>query len=159
MSNDVSVNRELITASIDISASPAQVWALVGDLSRMGEISPQCKKMFIRGGGPVEVGTRTINLNRQGWKWWPTRSKVVSYEPERKLALRIAENSTIWTYELEPIDGGTRLTESRTTPHGVTDLSNFLSRHVLGGTTEFEDELQRGIETTLARIKAIVEKA
>ena len=37
----------------------------VSDLRRMGEWSPQCRKMFIRG-NPVGVGTRTININRRG---------------------------------------------------------------------------------------------
>ncbi|GAA1737671.1 SRPBCC family protein [Aeromicrobium alkaliterrae] len=151
------VNRDIITASIDIAAPPAAVWAVVSDLKRMGEWSPQCRRMIIRG-GEVTQGTRTININRQGWKFWPTRSYVKVFEPERSLALKIAENGTVWTYDLEPTAAGTRLTESRTAPNGVSNLSNFLSKHVLGGTENFEDELQRGIEDTLARIKHEVEK-
>ncbi len=151
------VNRDNITASIDIDATPAQVWSIVSDLRRMGEWSPQCRRMFIRG-GEVKQGTRTINVNRQGWKVWPTRSYVKVFEPEKTLALKIAENGTVWTYDLEPTATGTRLTESRTAPDGVSDLSNFLTKHVLGGTEAFEDELQRGIEDTLARIKAVAER-
>ncbi len=151
------VNRDIITASIEISAPPAVVWAIVSDLKRMGEWSPQCRRMIVRG-GEVKQGARTINVNRQGWKVWPTRSYVKVFEPERTLALKIAENGTVWTYELEPTSGGTRLTESRTAPDGVSSLSNFLSKHVLGGTENFENELQRGIEDTLARIKHEAEK-
>jgi len=150
-------NRDIITASIDIAATPAQVWAIVSDLRRMGEWSPQCRRMFIRG-GEVKQGTRTININQQGWKLWPTRSYVKVFEPERTLALKIAENGTVWTYDLEPTATGTRLTESRTTPQGVSGASNFLVEHVLGGVDNFEVELQRGIEATLARIKAEAER-
>ncbi|MCK5890212.1 MAG: SRPBCC family protein [Aeromicrobium sp.] len=151
------VNRDIITDSIEIAAPPAVVWALVSDLKRMGEWSPQCRRMIVRG-GEVAQGTRTININRQGWKVWPTRSYVKVFEPERTLALKIAENGTIWTYELEPVAGGTRLTESRTAPNGVSSLSNFLSKRVLGGTENFEAELERGIQDTLARIKHEAEK-
>ncbi len=151
-------NRDIITATVDIAAPPSAVWAIVSDLKRMGEWSPQCRRMIVRG-GVVEQGARTINVNRQGWKVWPTRSYVKVFEPERTLALKIAENGTIWTYELEPTADGTRLTESRTAPNGVSSLSNFLSKHVLGGTENFEAELERGIQDTLARIKREAEKA
>ncbi|MGJ9413093.1 SRPBCC family protein [Aeromicrobium sp. CF4.19] len=151
------VNRERIEASIDIDASPAEVWSVVSDLKRMGEWSPQCRRMIVRG-GEVGVGTRTININRQGWKVWPTRSEVKIFEPERQLALKIAENGTVWTYELEPTATGTRLTEHRTAPHGVSSLSNTLTQHVLGGTESFETDLQSGIEQTLHTIKSTVER-
>lgn len=151
-------NRSLIEDSVEIDASPAAVWAVVSDLRRMGEWSPQCRRMIIRG-GEVRQGTRTININRQGWKVWPTRSYVKVYEPERELALKIAENGTVWSYRLEELEGGrTRLTESRTAPNGVSNLSNVLTKHVLGGTDEFEQGLQQGITETLQRIKAEVER-
>ncbi len=151
------VNRERIEATIDIDAPPADVWAVVSDLRRMGEWSPQCKKMIIRG-GEVAQGTRTININRQGWKVWPTRSYVKVFQPERELALKIAENGTVWTYELEPTATGTRLTEHRTAPNGVSSLSNTLTKHVLGGTENFETDLEKGMQQTLSRIKAAVEQ-
>ncbi|GAA2074430.1 SRPBCC family protein [Aeromicrobium halocynthiae] len=150
-------NRERIEGSIEIDAPPARVWEVVSDLRRMGEWSPQCKKMIIRG-GEVKQGTRTINVNRQGWKVWPTRSYVKVFEPERELALKIAENGTVWTYELEPTSTGTRLTEHRTAPNGVSSLSNFLSRNVLGGTENFEAELEQGIAETLRHIKVAAEQ-
>lgn len=151
-------NRSLIEDSVEIDAPPAAVWAVVSDLRRMGEWSPQCRRMIIRG-GEVKQGTRTININRQGWKVWPTRSYVKVYEPERELALKIAENGTVWSYRLEELEGGrTRLTESRTAPNGVSNLSNVLTKHVLGGTDEFEQGLQQGITETLQRIKAEVER-
>lgn len=150
-------NRERIEGSIDIDAPPSRVWEVVSDLRRMGEWSPQCKKMIIRG-GEVKQGTRTINVNRQGWKVWPTRSYVKVFEPERELALKIAENGTVWTYELEPTATGTRLTEHRTAPDGVSSLSNMLTKNVLGGTENFEAELEEGIAETLRHIKAAAEQ-
>jgi len=152
-----SVHRERIEASVDITAPPAEVWGLVSDLRRMGEWSPQCRKMFIFG-GEVKAGTRTLNLNRQGWKWWPTNAVVAAFEPEKKLALRIVENRSVWTYELEPTATGTRLTESRTIPRGVSGVSKALTKVALGGTESFETELETGIKQTLQRIKTEVER-
>jgi len=33
--------------------------------------------------------------------------------PEQKLAFRVNENNTVWSYELEPTGTGTRVVESR----------------------------------------------
>ncbi|EFQ83645.1 hypothetical protein HMPREF0063_11308 [Aeromicrobium marinum DSM 15272] len=149
-------NRDLISASIDIAAPPEKVWSIVSDLKRMGEWSPQCRKMIVRG-GEVGVGTTTINVNRRGLLVWPTRSKVKVFEPNRELAFRVVENGTVWSYELEPTATGTRLTESRRAPHGVKKVSNVLTNSLMGGTDDFETELQAGIESTLATIKSTAE--
>jgi uncharacterized protein YndB with AHSA1/START domain len=149
-------NQQLIDGTIDIAAPPAAVWAIVSDLKRMGEWSPQCRKMYVFG-GPVKLGTRTLNINGQGKLRWPTNAKVVAFEPERTLAFRIVENGTVWTYELEPTPTGTRLTEIRKAPSGVSKLSNFLTDKVLGGTDDFEAALGTGIRRTLERIKAEAE--
>lgn len=152
------VNREQISASIEIQAPPERVWDLVSDPTRMPEWSPQCRKTIVRGKGPVGVGTTTMNINRRGLLFWPTRAKIKEFEPNRRFAFKIAENGTIWSYDLEPTATGTRLTESRHAPNGVSDLSNFLTRNVLGGTENFEDELELGMKQTLARIKAAAER-
>lgn len=151
-------NQERIKGSIEIAASSAAVWAIISDLKRMGEWSPQCRKMVVFG-GEVRQGTRTLNLNGQGRLRWPTNAKVIAFEPEKKLAFRIVENRTVWTYELEPTATGTRVIESRTAPRGVTGISNFLVEKVLGGVPEFEAALGRGIGRTLERIKAEAERA
>ncbi|MEJ7636027.1 SRPBCC family protein [Aeromicrobium sp.] len=150
-------NQPVIQDSIEIDAPPTAVWSVVSDLKRMGEWSPQCVRMQVFG-GEVKEGTRTLNVNKQGKLRWPTNAKVVDFVPEQKLAFRIVENRTVWTYELEPTPTGTRLTESRRAPKGVSGLSNVLTQRVLGGTAEFEASLQQGIRRTLERIKAEAEK-
>jgi uncharacterized protein YndB with AHSA1/START domain len=151
-------NQPLIQHSIQIDAPPAVVWGIVSDLRRMGEWSPQCVRMVVLG-RELGVGTRTINLNRQGWKRWPTTARVVVFEPEQTLAFRIPANRSVWTYELEPTgDGaGTVLTESRRAPAGISALSNALVGAGLGGTERFESSLSDGILRTLDRIKSAAE--
>ncbi|NRQ51195.1 SRPBCC family protein [Aeromicrobium stalagmiti] len=151
-------NQQLIDGTIDIDATPATVWGIVSDLRSMGERSPQCRRMFVLG-QEIGLGTRTFNLNRQGWKRWPTNAKVVAFEPERRIAFQILENRTVWTYELEPTATGTRLTESRTAPRGVSKVSNVATQRFLGGTDTFEVSLKDGIRRTLEQVKAAAEKA
>jgi len=52
-----------IEANIEIDAPPREVWAVVSDLKRVGEWSPQCLRMRVF--GPVRLGARAVNLNRQ----------------------------------------------------------------------------------------------
>lgn len=154
------VNREDISAAVDIDAPPERVWDLLTDLSRMPDWSPQCRKMWVRGSDKtVRAGATTVNLNRRGLLFWPTRAKIKECVAPSRFAFKIAENGTVWTYDLEPTATGTRLTESRRAPNGVSDLSNFLTRNVLGGTENFEDELEAGMRQTLERIKAAAESA
>lgn len=149
-------NQQLIEGSIEIAAPPARVWALLSDLRRMGEWSPQCTRMMVLG-REIKVGTRTLNLNRQGNLRWPTTAKILAFEPDEKLAFRIVENRCVWTYELKATATGTKLTESRTAPKGVSGFSNFATQKGLGGTEKFEVALSTGIHTTLDRIKAAAE--
>lgn len=147
-----------LEASIDINASPQDVWAIVADLQRMGEWSPQCKKMKVIG-GTVREGAKTVNINRKGLLVWPTTSKVVRFEPNKSVAFRIAENRTIWSYNIEATETGTKLTERREAPTGTSQVSQFLVKTVFGGNDSFEVELVKGMNATLERVKSEAEAA
>lgn len=145
----------LLQAEIDIDASPEKVWALVSDLSLMPKWSPQCTLM--KAFGPLRPGTKTINVNRRNFLFWPTTSRVTEVVPERKLAFRVNENNTVWAYELEPTATGTRLIESRHAENGVKPVSNLLVNAVMGGVPSFERELIDGMNASLTRIKEAAE--
>jgi uncharacterized protein YndB with AHSA1/START domain len=145
----------LLQAQIDINAPVATVWALVSDLSRMPQWSPQCRMM--RPLGPLRQGTRTINLNRRNYAFWPTTSTVTEVIREKKVAFRVNANGTVWSYELEPTDVGTRLVESRHAENGVKPLSNMTINALFGGVPGFERELVDGMNQSLARIKVAAE--
>ena len=142
--------------SVEVAASPERVWSLVTDLPRMAAWSPQVVKTIVLG-HPVRRGTRTININRRGPLVWPTRSKVVRFEPHHDFAFRIAENTVVWSFRLEPTATGTRVTQRRETPHGISGISRGLTRVALGGQETFSSELRDGMRQTLARIKAEAE--
>ncbi|MGF7119984.1 SRPBCC family protein [Rhodococcus sp. BE178] len=144
-----------LEATIEIAATPQDVWTIVSDLKRMGEWSPQCCKMRVS--GEVREGTKTFNLNRKGFLVWPTTAKVIRFEPNKAIAFRIAENRTIWSYTLEATETGTRVVERREAPTGTSQLSQFLIKTVLGGAEAFEADMIVGMNTTLARIKSEAE--
>lgn len=146
----------ILQAEVDINAPVATVWELVSDLKKMPQWSPQCRLM--KPIGQLRQGARTINLNRRGLMFWPTTSRITELIPEKKLAFRVNENNTIWTYELEPTEAGTRLIETRHAENGTTAVSNFLVQNMMGGVPNFENELIEGMNASLKRIKAAAER-
>lgn len=144
--------------SVTIAASPATVWGLVGDLTRMAEWSPQVDST--RMSGTTSEGTRFTNRNVHGELAWITHGEVVRHEPERHLAFRIEENWAVWSFDLEATaDGGTVLHQHRTTPEGISPLSLELTEGYLGGLEEFTRTLRAGMRSTLAGIRASAEGA
>jgi uncharacterized protein YndB with AHSA1/START domain len=148
----------LIEQSTEIAATPEKVWSIVSDLKRMGEWSPQCRKVIVRG-GTVKLGAKTINVNKRGLLVWPTTAKVVRFEPNKQIAYRITENHTVWGFEITPTDTGSRLTERREAKNGqTTKVSSTLVDLAFGGNDSFEAELEEGMRETLTKIKAAAER-
>ena len=146
-----------IEVSTEIAAPPAAVWELVSDLRNMSRWSPQCRKTIVRG-GVMQEGAKLININRQGLLVWPTQAMVTEFVPEQKVAFKIRENWTVWSFTLIPTtDGGTRLVQRREAPKGISDISVKLTNAVLGGVDDFTAGLEQGMTETLARIKAEAE--
>ena len=147
---------DVLEFSTEIDAPVERVWSIVSDLKRMGEWSPQCRKMVVF--GEVRQGARTLNINRKGMLVWPTTANVVALAPKERIAFRVSENKTVWSYTLEAIGSGTRVTERREAPNGTSALSQFFVKRFLGGNSGLEADLKRGMESTLARIKTEAER-
>ena len=145
--------------SIDIEAPPAEVWELVGDVCRMSEWSPQVDSVRLRDGfDRTELGAQFTNLNHEGELQWKTHGEVVRFDAARELAFRIRENWVVWSFLLEPLgSGGTRLTQRRETPEGISDFSLELTDKYLGGQDAFTAILRAGMRETLERIRAAAE--
>ena len=146
-----------LEASTDISATPEQVWKVVGNLKRMPRWSPQCVRMRLLGG--VREGTYSLNWNRQGRKRWPSASKIVRIQPGEAIAFRTLTNNSVWSFEVTPTPTGCRLTERRTVPPaGTARVSATIVKYLLGGEDNFDEEMLDGMKATLANIKAAVEQ-
>jgi hypothetical protein len=143
-------------ANIEINASPEAVYDLISDLPRMGEWSPENIGGEWQGGGSGKVGDRYIGHNQAGERSWSVPVMVTAADRGRcfEFVTRPDEGPCVrWTYRLEPIEAGTRVTE-------VWDVEQ-LPAPMQGRTQEQLDERSRVIEaalaTTLAALKATAE--
>lgn len=151
MTDEVSVNREI--------AAPAdQVWAMVSDVTRMGEWSPETEGATWLGGatGP-EPGAKFRGTNRNGNKKWKTVSTIVDAEPGRLLSFRVAVAGlkiADWRYAFEPIATGCRVTETWIEQRGR--VAKALAKPVTG-VGDRATHNRQGMEQTLDRLKAAAE--
>lgn len=146
----------LLEETTEIAAPPERVWQLVTDLPRMASWSPEVAKTIVRG-GPVGLGTKTLNINRRGFRVWPTRAKVIRFEPHTEFAFRIKDNKTIWSFSLAPTAAGTQVTQRREAPDGLTLISARGLKLMFGGIENYQALAREGMKQTLARIKSEVE--
>ncbi len=130
--------RPLLEQSIEIAAPVAEVWALVSDVRRMPEWSPQVTSTRLRSGFETcELGAQFTNRNAYGELEWTTHAEIVRFEPERELAFRVEENWAIWSFHLSTSGDGTLLTQRRELPDGLSDLSRELTDGFMGGQDAF----------------------
>lgn len=154
--NDI---RPLLEQSIEIAAPVAEVWALVSDVRRMPDWSPQVTSTRLRSGFETcELGTQFTNRNVYGELEWTTHAEIVRCEPEQELAFRVEENWAIWSFQLSSADsGGTLLTQRRELPDGLSDLSQELTDGFMGGQDAFAESQLAGMRETLEGIKTTAE--
>lgn len=151
------------TVSMDVAAPPEKVYDLVSDITRMGEWSPECQRCsWARGATGPEVGARfwARNKGRRGPSW-VNMPKVVAAERGREFAFNRSGpgiGSYTWRYRFEPVDGGTRVTESYDVEKPLPAAMSWLTERWTGS-SDRDADLRRGMLTTLERIKAAAEKS
>lgn len=148
--------REL-RAETTIAAPPEKIWAVITDLSRMPELSPELMKMLPLKPGGLKLGQQYLGLNKRKAMIWPTRSVVAVLEPEKTLAWDTKSSGARWIYDLSPDGAGTKVVHRRPVPKKLTLLSKLFAPVALGGSDGHADELEAGMATTLQRLKAAVE--
>lgn len=145
-------------ARIWIDAAPEHVYALVSDLSRMGEYSPECYRVeWLDGSTDPVVGARFRGDNRSGPFKWSRVSEILVADPAREftfqtVATRRFRDSTVWRYTFEPADGGTLVTESYSLRFASFAIRLF---ERLSGRPE---RMPANMQQTLERIKAAAEQ-
>jgi hypothetical protein len=109
MSSTVSVVTE-VSAPVDV------VWAMVTDLPRMGEWSPENQGgEWVKGATGPAVGARFKGHNKSGKRSWSTSVEVNACDAPRTFSFGLmvgGKNWCDWVYELEPTASGTRVTHS-----------------------------------------------
>lgn len=150
--------RDEVTVSMD--ASPAMVWGLVSDVTRIGEFSPETFEAEWLGRavqtGP-EVGSTFrghVRRNGIGPVYW-TLCRVTEWKPEREFAFVVVIRGVpvnTWGYRITPTATGCDVTEYfRLSPLPPLRLYWALLGHWRNRTNV------DGMRQTLERIKAVVE--
>ena len=100
-----------VSRSAVVPAPPAEVFGLLTDPRRHAEIDGSgTVKGVTQGPERLSLGDRFGMRMRLGVPY-VISSEVVELEPDRRIAWRHVGHH-VWRYELEPVDGGTRVTET-----------------------------------------------
>ena len=144
---------------VHVEAAPLHVWALLADITRMGEWSPECVRCrWIAPALEPRPGARFRGTSRNGWHRWSTTSTIVEAEPGRSLVFDVSYFTrpvARWAYRFEPDRDGTTVVES------VEDRRGKGLRLVSPFVTGSRDRAKRntaGIRTTLERLKSAAEQ-
>lgn len=155
MSHDAA--RELRAEAV-IHAAPAEVWSVLSDLDRMPELSPELVRMIPLRRGGLRVGQAYLGINRRKAVVWPTRSVVTELVPGERLSWLTTSSGATWIWELADLgDGTTRVVHRRPVERALTRTSGVFAPLFLGGADGHADELEDGMATSVARLKAAVE--
>jgi hemerythrin-like domain-containing protein len=100
-----------------VAASPEAVWAVVVDVTRVGEWSHECIECsFVGDAVRAEPGARFRGRNRQGIFRWGRVCEVLAAEPPelvwRTVPTAFYPDSTVWRIRVTPMSSGTRLEQS-----------------------------------------------
>ncbi|XVX18890.1 SRPBCC family protein [Actinomycetota bacterium] len=153
-------------ASVEIDAPPATVWALVTDLSTAAATSTEFRGAEWLGGatGPG-LGARFRGRNAHPAAGeWETTSTVTACEEPREFTYAVGDvelPSAVWRYLLEPLGGGTRLTQTAQIGPGRSGLSFAIDampdkeERIVARRLE---EHQASMRANLAHIKELAEQ-
>ena len=149
------------SASVVVRAPADTIWALVSDITRTGEWSPEnTGGVWLDGATGPAVGARFKGANRRGRTKWSTTCRVIASDPGRQFAFetgREGKPETLWRYVLEPAgDGETKVTESFELVKPLGAVSNLVTR-ITTGVRDRRADLEANVRASLARIKAIAE--
>ncbi|MBA3249698.1 MAG: SRPBCC family protein [Geodermatophilaceae bacterium] len=171
-SNRKLFDRTVGCATIEIACPAADAWALVADVTRMGEFSPECVgARWIGLNRGAHVGARFEGTNRArtatGDLIWVRPCTVVVADSGRSFGFVVGDRydgtpATHWLYEFASKAPGTcRVTVTFShLPDGLSglrlvadsDLEN--AANLVAGRLR---ELTEGMQTTLGRMKAVLE--
>lgn len=148
-----------VVESIDIAADAADVYGVVSDVAGMGRFSPEATGARVRS-ERLQAGDRFLGLNRRGPVRWATTCTVTVADPGRAFEFLVDAGPlpvSRWRYDIEPVAGGVRVTETwtdrRTGPLGVA--MKLLGQAVIPGSRP--DHNRATMRATLQRMKAALE--
>jgi uncharacterized protein YndB with AHSA1/START domain len=145
-----------VVTSIEIAAPPEKVWALAMDPERLHEWVTIHRRLDDHDGGPPHKGyamEQTLHLRGVNFK---VHWELVACESQRHAEWHgrgPARSRAETEYRLTAVDGGTRFDYRNAFKAPLGPLGAVASRAIVGGLP------QREADTSLRRLKALVERA
>lgn len=160
-------------ATVEVDASPEEVYALVSDVRRMGEWSPETFRCHWLGRvREARRGARFVGWNRYRALRWPTVCRIEVARPGRELCFVTdlgLRAMTRWRYRFEPRPPGREARRGVRRTDGTGLIRGTLLIEEREPLLPFQDLLERrlspghrasftpAMQETLERIKAVAE--
>ena len=146
-----------VNASVErtIAASPQDLYAIVADVTRIGELSPECTGAEWVGGATHAVeGARFKGKNELGSSRWSTKPVVTEVREGEVFEFKVPMGfGPTWRYEFHPCEGGTRVVES---VHQEKVSPWFIRRaQRKAGVTDRTANVTQAMEQTLANLESV----
>jgi uncharacterized protein YndB with AHSA1/START domain len=150
--------RRKCEASVKISASPEAIWAVISDVTRVGEWSGECRRCEWVGDARAPVpGARFRGRNHRGGVRWTRLNEVIGVARPHTLVWRTVArapylDSTEWRMSLVEEGEGTRVSES----FQVLKMSRLIEA-ILWLAMPAHRDRNTELADDLARLKGVVE--
>lgn len=149
------------SVTLNISAPPDRVWALISDVTSIGNYSPETfEAQWVDGATGPAVGARFrghVRRNGKGPVYW-TNCRIIACEPGREFSFVVegpgGKAVNTWRYTCEPKGDTTDVTES----FELSDLPLLRLYWKFAGSARGRTNVN-GMRTTLERVKAAAESS
>lgn len=149
-----------VSATTEIAAPADKIYAMVTDLERMGEWSPENKGgTWLGGANAAAPGAKFKGRNENGKKKWTGVVRIDEVNPPSRIAFTTIAGPFqfgTWSYDIEETPGGCRVTESWQDKRNAVFSLPFLGKAVTG-VADRATHNKAAIETTLANLKKVAE--
>ena len=147
--------------SMRMDATPDELYAIVSDVTRTPEFSPELLKCtWVGGATEAKVGARFTAWNKvPNRPRWRNKPVVTVVEPGKKFAFARTEafaGTVEWTYEFQADGDGTLVTESYDVTRAMSPVGWFIIG-TLFARKDRRTDLRNGMQQTLERIRAVAE--
>lgn len=159
-------------AEVTVSASPDMCWALVSDIGRIGEFSPECiGAQWLPGTPTGQVGARFEGTNRSARGddvfEWIRVCEVLAWDPPLEFAYVVGDRYdgtpvSRWQFTIVPGPEGTRIVQEFSHyPDGLSGIRGPAESDPTNAQAFIaarRAELESGMQQTLARMREVLER-
>jgi len=149
-----------------VAAPPRKVWALVSDITRVGDWGGECVgAQWVDGADGPAVGARFLGHQVREDRRWETTSVVIESQPSVSFAWAVgdpANASATWRYQLASDGSGGTVVRYRSVmgpgPSGLTDVIAEMPDREDSIIASRLKEQERNMTATLEAIKQAAEQ-